>query len=133
MPLTFSISAPQSVALPDGTALCFEVDPSDTSIVRLHVVTAGGSHVCAFKRNGEIIGAPEHVDTTDEGAAPEEPPQKAAPAVLTPKETTVTTNGPVADASAPYTSPKEAKANPLPYPSVDKDAVRSTVDTPTSA
>ncbi len=105
----FSISAPQSVAIPSPggpITLEFRVNPADSSLVEIHATGADkdgidGTHILTFKRNG---GA------QDQTFVPTPAP-----------ETTVATNGPQADASSPTTSPASKKS----YPSVDDDAVRA--------
>ncbi len=55
----FSI-APQTVTLPDGTALSFAVDPVDSSLVSLVTPT----HKLTFKRNGALLSSDPIPDPT---------------------------------------------------------------------
>lgn len=59
----FSIAAPQSVTLPNGTTLHFRINPADSSQVEIHLTGerdgAKGTWVIPMRRNGSAAGAPE--------------------------------------------------------------------------
>jgi hypothetical protein len=55
----FSIAAPQTVVLPDGSTLSFRINPANSALVEIHldgVASADddtpGKHVLSFNRNG---------------------------------------------------------------------------------
>ncbi len=101
----FSISAPQQVALPDGTVLSFRVNAQNSAICEIHIVGKDGSdeesptgtHILSFNRNG---------GPSDTVFVPT--PEAPSPAASASK--------PAVDTSAPT----------KPYPSVDKDAMART-------
>lgn len=121
----FSISAPQSVTLPNGQVLHFRVNPVDTSLCELHVAGKrdgeDGTHILTIKRNGIPVDD-TFVATPDSATA--QPKTKAAAQ-------------PDGD---PIPDPTPMPEPPLPYASVNDGAVRTepakpkpSVDTPPAA
>lgn len=80
----FSIAAPQTVVLPNGTQLHFRVNPADSSQVELHVTGerdgAEGTWVIPMRRNAGAAGIPEFSATAQ--PATDQPPNAARIAAL---------------------------------------------------
>lgn len=80
----FSISAPQSLAIPDGPSLSFRVNTADSSLVEMHVSVPGGVHVFTFKRNGTLADQSFHEAVQPEPLAGyksvDDEPVRSAPA-----------------------------------------------------
>lgn len=73
----FSIAAPQTVVLPDGTQLHFRINPADSSLVEIHLAGEHngetGTHIVTFKRNGGQTGKLEFVPVEAPKSNPAQP------------------------------------------------------------